>query len=534
MENHDCSGCSGTKFQGANLTCNRCLRPFFLECLSTKKEVTYLIAALNQYSSSSITSPTRLQTKMLNVFGTESMFDFTCPRCKKEGRFVDAVAQVKRDSKIECDKETQRKCNELETMYQSQLFALREELNKSVQLNNDYSAKLMQQQNELISCRSKYQELETINAALNQKNADLENNQNQMDGIDSEDGAGAITEFMKIMNRFDVMTHDIEARVKLECEKVITSINGEVSDPNLNLKKRKLNGANTQQQMHQSSVPFEIDLTSEGKGTVTKLKPPKKKENDSRDVYQIHVSQFDMKHTENDIEKFICENTGINASGLFKVTKLMNKKRNFSEGDEYCSFKITTIHYDVYKKITNTAIWEPEFQVRDFTASPPSDKRMNSGRLWNDRQNQQQNQQAPHKNVQPSSHTQNSEQLGTRKNMHLNGAQHKPMMRANTPPVQSSPSGRKPRNMSSQSQQSKFSNRNPPPHSSVPIVPQPIFFIPSQQMGQNFQMPASYQPQMSQIQPEQLQQQQQQTQMHQAYQQFQQQPLNQKDVPRQQ
>lgn len=54
------------------------------------------------------------------------------------------------------------------------------------------------------------------------------------------------------------------------------------------------------------------------------------------------------------------ENTSINDNGLFKVTKLLSKKRNF---------KITTLHHEIYKKISNTVIWEPEFRVRDFVTN---------------------------------------------------------------------------------------------------------------------------------------------------------------------
>lgn len=99
---HDCSGCLGKIFQGANLTCNRCLRPFYLECLAQKKEIQYLIAALNAYTPAT-SSPVALPSKFKHVFGAESVFDFTCIKCKSSGSFIDNVVRAKEDISRECN-----------------------------------------------------------------------------------------------------------------------------------------------------------------------------------------------------------------------------------------------------------------------------------------------------------------------------------------------------------------------------------------------------------------------------------------------
>lgn len=470
---HDCSGCQGTKFQGANLTCNRCLRPFFLECLAAKKEFLYLIGALNAYTQPH-SSPTTLQNKVQKLFGNDTLLHFTCIKCNEMGTFFDAVNQAKSNEIL-----IQQKIGEIDA-YKSQLGAANENLRQIESTNAQCNTTITQLHTELGELRTKYLQMEQINAELNQTIINMK--ENQMDGIQEED----TTDLSKIMNRFDVLTKDIEARVKLECDKVMSAI---VGDANQAAKKRKMNGQeitfNTPTtSQHQNT----IDLTWDGKGQVTKLKPPKKRENDKRDVYHIHVSQFDVQHTEQQIENYVRENTGINVNGLFKVTKLVSKKRNFNEDDEYCSFKITTIHHDVYKKISNSDLWEPEFQVRDFTSSPPKENRPNPKRSL---QIQQQHNQMSGKNVQYNDYTKRNEQAEQRKNMNPNAIHNKHLSNIKMTPKMHASKVYSPRKSSAPNQTYSSGKQSTAP-AMIPVVQQPYYFFPANQIGQNFQMGASY------------------------------------------
>lgn len=117
----------------------------------------------------------------------------------------------------------------------------------------------------------------------------------------------------------------------------------------------------------------------------------------------------------------------------------MSKRRNFNEGEEYCSFRITTILYDVYKK--NRAIWEPEFQVRDFTQSPPNESHTNANRFSNDRKQQFMNKNAPH------NHAKSNEKYEQRKNVNVNSMQNKQIRNAKMTPVKQSPRSYTPRKL---------------------------------------------------------------------------------------
>lgn len=79
-------------------------------------------------------------------------------------------------------------------------------------------------------------------------------------------------------------------------------------------------------------------------------------------AYAIHVSKFDMKTTEDDIDEHILKNTDIISKELFQVQILNSKKA------DYNSFKITSLSHDIYRKIMD--IWAPHFVAREFNETP--------------------------------------------------------------------------------------------------------------------------------------------------------------------
>lgn len=506
---HDCSGCLGTKFQGANLTCNRCYRPFYLECLKDRAEILYLIGALNSYSQTGF-SPTTLQTKIQKLFGAKTLLEFNCLKCKESGTFLDALNQAKNDLREEHKKELQQKIVELE-MYRDEINKNREALAQMENVKVQYNTQINQLQSDLSNVSSKLAEVEVINADL--QNQILNAEQHKMDGIDYDNGVNT-AEVKKIMNRFDVLSNDIEARMRLESDKIIRAIHDANDEVNPNAKKRKSNDHyNT---LAPTTSAPQIDLTHEGQGLKTKLRPPLMKENDKRDVYHIHISLFDGKHTEQQIESYICENTGISVNGLFKVTKLLSKKRNLNGNDDYCSFKITTIHHEIYKKISNTALWEPDFQVRDFTDSPPKENRPSLNRPATDVR--QQKPQFVTKNLQQNKFPKRNEHVEQRKIANMGTARNKHLVNVQMTPTRHNQKIYSPRKIFPQNRTVRNPTAAAQSTSALPVpdFQQPYIIFPTSQMEQNFQMAPGYHPQMAiQPQTQQLLQRQQQSQQQQ-------------------
>lgn len=503
---HDCSGCRGIKFQGANVTCCRCLRPFYLECLATKKEVQYLISTLNA-GAPQTTSPISLPNKVKQLFGHDKMFDFTCPKCKASGSYMDKMDETKRQLTNEFEAIMKAKDDEIQA-YKTQIEEIQMKLNQCDAVNVQYATQINQLQSDVMLARSANTELEKSNAELLNKVA---SSAMQMEGINSD---SRTIDLDKIMNRFDVLTNDIEARIKLECDRVartVCELNGK-DDQHSNAKRRKFEEMTGQTLIAPTghAHQLQIDLTTEGKGITTKLKPPKKNDDDKRDVYQIHVSQFDNEHTEQHIESYICENTGISANGLFKVAKLPSKRRNQNDSNVYCSFKITTLHYEVYKKVSNTELWEPEFKVRDFISSPQQQNKNNAN--WYTNAKQQQSRQFSSTNE--AQYGKGNGQA-SRKSTHVNTAASNQFGNAPMTPIGNTAKAKVARrvfaakNITEQQQATPMRPEMQQPYSSQP-----------NQSGQNFQMTNAYHPPMAQsAQVYRYQQQQQQPQQQQQYQQ---------------
>lgn len=352
---HDCmeSACKGIKFDGANLTCGRCLRPFYMECLTKRNEITYLISSLNANSTG---TPLRFASKVKKVFHQESTIEFVCENCKKKGSFIEAAKAMKTEMEQHYNEEVIKKCKEIEKKYENEMTIMRTKYTGLELVNADLSQTINE-------TTMKHNELEQINAQLNQKILDMENaSTEQMDGVEHNEDPNAQNTQL-ILNQMHVMTSDIEARVKLECEKVIKSI---LNDNCQDLKRKKtmsmMNNAASGSGLHQNMG--KIDLTGDFSRIPSKLKPPKYAEPTEKDVYQIHVAKFDCDTTENDIKEHVIETTKIDGL-LFKVSKLLSKKDDFKT--KYATFKITTLNNDIYRAIMDENVWQPNFQARDYT-----------------------------------------------------------------------------------------------------------------------------------------------------------------------
>lgn len=330
-EDHECGErpCNVGKYSGAYLLCSRCSKKYYGECLDQKKEVVQLLNALkncNQHGT-----PSGLQVKIKAILHSESLFEFICVKCKTEGNPYDIINRLK----AEAQKIMMAKDQEY-----SQLMEKYKDTEKTT--------------NELIE---KIVILESGNL-----NTEMQVDQNE----DNKDGTNEISMEISRQNKkllenindnMMIMSSDIEARIKLEFEKLQQAIQKQMNAPEQDRKRKKATNGNN----NNIETP---NINIQNKDKINKLKPPKIEENEERDIYEIHIARFDIKTTEKDIETFIMDKTKIKYKDTFKVIKI--KGRIDDETKNYTAFKVTTLNSDVYKQVINPKIWEPEFTARDY------------------------------------------------------------------------------------------------------------------------------------------------------------------------
>lgn len=330
-EQHDCGArqCKGTKYDGAYLTCSQCSKKVYCECMNAKKEILQLMNALQNVNMNANT-PTRLQIKIKALFHSESVLNFTCLKCMQ----IDKTSEI---------------INKIQKEY-----------------GDKYDSIIQSKEEEIVILKERYAQLEQSNLELHQRVNEINlNEQNviNMDISDKTENENDISRILKAINgqlgqkicdNISIMTSDIEARIKLEFEKL----------------QMEIQAGNFEQERKRKKPQGEINNTpktsenNKENEKVRKLKPPILPVNDNKDVYEIHVSKFDTKTTERDIESFIMEKTKIRYKELFKVTKLNGKVDDMERN--YKTFKITTLNREVYGLIINERVWKPDFEVRDY------------------------------------------------------------------------------------------------------------------------------------------------------------------------
>lgn len=327
MGEHDCllAGCVGKKYDGSSFTCNRCLRPFFYDCLDSRNEVKNL---MNMISNVTTKTPMKLISKIKLIFGNESIFETICPKCKSNGNFTDHLNQWKENAEA------------------------------------DYKKNIDESNIEIDRLNKKCENLELINANLNQKIIDLETGKSDinMDSMTNEEGTTQIDDiYNKINNKLKCeiteVLKDMEQRFQNQFDEMKRNMIDHVSPK----RKRVIFQPNNDMVM----TPKTSRINN------TQLKPPDKTENNdiesSDGIYRIHVSRFHINTTELDIQKHILDNTNISNVDTFKIHKLVSQREE--NKSKYVSFKITTLKREDYMKIINENIWLPDFQARNYNDS---------------------------------------------------------------------------------------------------------------------------------------------------------------------
>lgn len=412
---HECNSCTGNKYDGANIKCQLCLKPYFVECLEKiwkRKEITELTNSVKSQTFSS--GANRLQTKFQALFNDSSTLLFMCPTCKQSGTLRDILEAYKTQTTIEYTNKIQLlekrdneigvalirekdtvanmvlKVNQLEQDIECEKniklklnndvielnVALEQEKSMVIQLNEQIATQAQQlvELNEQIKLQA--QQLADLNEKLNS------NGTVAMDGIEDEnyDQLETVNELHELVKKeMCALTQELEARISVECDKLKDVIKNVLNDHERSGKRKKtsnpsgnstfLNIGNSVGNMHAPRFVTNLPVIS------GHLIPCEVETNDviDKDVYEIHVSKFSTAQTEEGIVKHIIEKTGVNRI-QFRVIKLM--KRNYTSRN--ASFKIVTLDRNVYEKIYDTELWNG-YDVRDFEREKPKNWSNNRG-----------------------------------------------------------------------------------------------------------------------------------------------------------
>lgn len=218
-------------------------------------------------------------------------------------------------------------------------------------MKEKYKIKIKELEEEIKAQKPKMSKLETINAQINQKILDDEENNMQIDTepntLDIENKLKEMYNEIatKISHDLINMKTEIEIKMKTESDKVMKVMNENNIIMNESERKRKKVIKQMDGQIPSTSSEnkypklLNINLTDTTKN-ITKLKPPNEENNPKTGLYKIYISKFDKRTTEKDMEEHIKENTNIKNEDTFKIEKLISKKEE--NKDKYVSFKILT------------------------------------------------------------------------------------------------------------------------------------------------------------------------------------------------
>lgn len=365
---HDCltEGCKGSKYDGANVICERCLRPCYIECYAKRKEISELMKFGRATNIPGTPTIVRIHEKIAAIFGQDSCFGFTCLKCKSNGSFKEVISATKKKLQAEYESNLSQHERDLNDNLNSVQIALQAS-NNQVNTLNDQALNLMiensRMQQSLASLTKERQD-----HVCNVNENDIEMNVSTNSVIVEQINHSIKTLMQNVKDELATVTNDIEARVKLECDKIAKHLMKCGESPKRKKPNENVIKPNDPNIVEKNNIVM-LNLCDDD------LKPPPPNEKvDSREVYEIHISKFRKDTKEANIVTHIMIKISIN-NELFKVTKLDTNERN------YTSFKITTLHDDIYEQLMNNELWAPDFKARNY--EHPKENRMNKKPLKN-------------------------------------------------------------------------------------------------------------------------------------------------------
>lgn len=334
MSKHECITCTGNKYDGANVKCQLCLRPSFIECLEKAniKEVIDLIKIISP--SVKPNSGTRMPSIIQRLINDSSVFVFICTQCKNKNSLRDVISTQSNNEKENKIKQLQSNEVELKTKLNRELetvtnlmssandleHRLQNEIAKNTQLNDDNIKYQNEIQQSIMNIGQMADQIEQLKQQLSERGENMETEFPDDDTLNSLKSV--------ISNQMEVLTKDVEARIKLECDKIKNDILNTLFNSIEKSPKRKrsnASGVNSSVNSRHNALSIDNPSNQNATNTQTFLKPPNDDEMVEDRGYEIHVSQFHKDSNEEDIVAHITTTAKIDSS-KYRVIKLTSKK----------------------------------------------------------------------------------------------------------------------------------------------------------------------------------------------------------------
>lgn len=390
---HKCNekNCQPTRFSGCNFVCSQCLIPKFMECISDRTEIAILMNVLRISSEkTTVQSVISENVKKINdLFGPESILQFVCPACKEGESFIEY--KKKCENTIKELKEKNTKSNKA---HKKEI----DELKKQIELQKK------------LTTNSQCSECPNLNEINKQLESDIESLSKQIE----EFRCDKCFEFNGALNSITIYSAEVLALLeglnsnwntfKTKAEKYHSDIYGHLQSlnlciPELNADKfsdnsKKSDASQTNSALSPHSSTFVSESTVIGKkmskdtpsnvnnvnvnNVNVNIKNPFKapaptatndttlhSSPETNKLYIIHVSPFETSVESNEIVDYIIKETDIIDKNYFAVEKLFGPREQLQR-KTFISFKISTFSAQVYNKIMNKDLWEPNQCARPF------------------------------------------------------------------------------------------------------------------------------------------------------------------------
>lgn len=358
MPNHSCldSLCDGAKLFGLNLTCNRCLKPCFFECIERRPEVLQLLEVLNVIDADN-DHKRRVINAVNKIFTSESVFKFACPKCRDQGSFNDLKQSCERyrserdSARIEL-KKAKEECVSLKMQIPSQIDSLKTtaaQWSEQIQQQNEYYAKFL----------STIDILESSDDVASQKNTaqspstrDTQQSHN-VESLSSQ--SQHLHDPKAVNNRLNVKA-DIHSPAIINEPAIDLTHSTHSSDHH---------SRPVENQGHSSANNNNDKVPLRPPANVARKSKQTKSSSHAGNVFEIYVSKFVPETTCEDIANHIAKSTSLQNDSQFNV-ELLSSNPNRLKRKTFVSFKVTALKKSVCDMILDEKVWSPKFSASLF------------------------------------------------------------------------------------------------------------------------------------------------------------------------
>lgn len=378
MEAHSCheEKCTGPKYGGLNITCGMCLFPCYYDCLSTRDEFKHLMKhmKIETIEDNDQKKLNEAHVKIKSLFGINSIFEFICPSCK---------GTLNNTTIYDMKKKLEQNYDELQSEYDELKKENRTMKTQNTKITNEltkikaklYDEGVQMKSQQLGTNTNEYEsELAIMRSQIDQKNREMESFSDELKTILATqqsclekfklESENAIKGSVDLLNKLSSCISNSEVRVEEIDDDVVIKVPSQVNqvqnlDPGFH-------GENLRQKNVKKPHPFNKPSTSRWNSDQSNVK----KSEYHTELYEIHISPFELSVDSEQIIQHILTNTKIGARS-FSVQRL----GGYGLGRSFISFKVSTLDREANNAILSEELWTPNQIARPFKNSTPKRNR---------------------------------------------------------------------------------------------------------------------------------------------------------------